>query len=75
MDNTEFYINSHLEKPYKIIPPYFDLIVFFLCKPSPNTKLFDLSVIPTDIDIEIDKDIDRSYLIPNIVFLKTLWSL
>lgn len=38
-------------------------------------KLFDLSVIPTDIDIEIDKDIGRSYLIPNIVFLKTLWSL
>lgn len=75
LNNTEFYINSHLEKPYKIILPYFDLIVFFLCKPSPNTKLFDLSVIPTDIDIEIDKDIDRSYLIPNIVFLKTLWSL
>ncbi|MEE3711978.1 hypothetical protein V2I22_03005 [Campylobacter sp. CLAX-7218-21] len=33
-------------------------------------KLFDLSVISTDIDIEIDKDIDRSYLIPNIVFFK-----
>ena len=33
-------------------------------------KLFDLSVIPTDIDIEIDKDIDHSYLIPNIVFFK-----
>ncbi|WP_141082868.1 hypothetical protein, partial [Campylobacter vicugnae] len=29
-----------------------------------------MSVIPTDIDIEIDKDIDRSYLIPNIVFFK-----
>ncbi len=64
MDNTEFYTNSHLEKPYKIIFPYFDLIAFFLCKPNPNTKLFDLSVIPTD------KDIDRSYLIPNIVFFK-----
>lgn len=70
MDNTEFYINSHLEKPYKIILPYFDLIAFFLCKPNPKMTLFDLSVIPTDKDIEIDKDIDRSYLIPNIVFFK-----
>ena len=70
LDNTEFYVNSHLEKPYKIILPYFDLIAFFLCKPNPKMKLFDLSVIPTDIDIEIDKDIDRSYLIPNIVFFK-----
>ena len=69
LDNTEFYI-SHLEKPYKIILLYFDLIAFFLCKPNPKMKLFDLSVIPTDIDIEIDKDIDRSYLIPNIVFFK-----
>ena len=70
LDNTEFYVNSHLEKPYKIILPYFDLIAFFLCKPNPKMKLFDLSVIPTDKDIEIDKDIDRSYLIPNIVFFK-----
>ena len=52
------------------ILPYFDLIAFLLCKPNPKMKLFDLSVIPTDIDIEIDKDIDRSYLIPNIVFFK-----
>lgn len=64
LDNTEFYINSHLEKPYKIIFPYFDLIAFFLCKPNPKMKMFDLSVIPTD------KDIDRSYWIPNIVFFK-----
>ncbi|WP_289243029.1 hypothetical protein [uncultured Campylobacter sp.] len=70
LDNTEFYVNSHLEKPYKIILPYFDLIAFFLCKPNPKMKLFDLSVISTDKDIEIDKDIDRSYLIPNIVFFK-----
>lgn len=70
LDNTEFDILSHLEKPYKIILPYFDLIAFFLCKPNPKMKLFDLSVIPTDKDIEIDKDIDRSYLIPNIVFFK-----
>ncbi|MEE3711848.1 hypothetical protein V2I22_02315 [Campylobacter sp. CLAX-7218-21] len=33
-------------------------------------KLFDLSLIPSDKDIEIDRDIDRSYLIPNIVFFK-----
>lgn len=33
-------------------------------------KLFDLSLIPSDRDIEIDRDIDRSYLIPNIVFFK-----
>ena len=70
MDNTQFYTNSHLENPYKIILPYFELIAFFLCKPNPKMKLFDLSVISTDIDIEIDKDIDRSYLIPNIVFFK-----
>ncbi|WP_297984859.1 hypothetical protein [uncultured Campylobacter sp.] len=70
LNNTEFYVNSHLEKPNKVILPYFDLIAFFLCKPNPNTKLFDLSVIPTDKDVEIDKDIDRSYLIPNIVFFK-----
>ena len=71
LDNTEFYVNSHLEKPYKIILPYFDLIAFFLCKPNPKMKLFDLSIIPTDDkDIEIDKDIDHSYLIPNIVFFK-----
>lgn len=33
-------------------------------------KLFDLSLIPSDRNIEIDMDIDRSYLIPNIVFFK-----
>ena len=50
--------------------PYFDLIAFFLCKPNPKMKLFDLSIIPSDMEIEIDKDIDRSYLIPNLVFFK-----
>ncbi|MBO7155483.1 MAG: hypothetical protein J6V67_06300, partial [Campylobacter sp.] len=70
LNNTEFYVNSHLEKPNKVILPYFDLIAFFLCKPNPKMKLFDLSVIPSDRDIEIDPELDYSYLIPNIVFFK-----
>lgn len=70
LDNTEFYHAAFTNRPDYIALPYFDLIAFFLCKPNPKMKLFDLSVIPTDIDIEIDKDIDCSYLIPNIVFFK-----
>ncbi|MEE3695070.1 hypothetical protein V2I21_08075 [Campylobacter sp. CLAX-22107-21] len=70
LDNTEFYHAAFTNRPDYVALPYFDLIAFFLCKPNPKMKLFDLSVIPTDKDIEIDKDIDRSYLIPNIVFFK-----
>ncbi|WP_180383473.1 hypothetical protein [Campylobacter devanensis] len=70
LDNTEFYHAAFTNRPDYVALPYFDLIAFFLCKPNPKMTLFDLSVIPTDIDIEIDKDIDRSYLIPNIVFFK-----
>ena len=70
LPNTEFYHAAFSWYPDSKSLPYFDLIAFFLCKPNPKMKLFDLSVIPTDIDIEIDKDIDRSYLIPNIVFFK-----
>lgn len=70
LPNTEFYHAAFSWYPDSKSLPYFDLIAFFLCKPNPKMKLFDLSVIPTDKDIEIDKDIDRSYLIPNIVFFK-----
>ena len=70
LPDTEFYHAAFQDRPTSISLPYFDLIAFFLCKPNPNTKLFDLSVILTDKDIEIDRDIDRSYLIPNIVFFK-----
>lgn len=70
LPETEFYSMSISNHANSVSLPYFDLIAFFLCKPNPKMKLFDLSVIPTDIDIEIDKDIDRSYLIPNIVFFK-----
>ncbi|WP_236863676.1 hypothetical protein [Campylobacter devanensis] len=70
LPNTEFHEAAQSWLPNSISLPYFDLIAFFLCKPNPKMKLFDLSVIPTDIDIEIDKDIDRSYLIPNLVFFK-----
>ena len=67
---TELHMFAWYDRHNSISLPYFDLIAFFLCKPNPNMKLFDLSVIPTDKDVEIDKDIDRSYLIPNIVFFK-----
>ncbi|WP_180380937.1 hypothetical protein [Campylobacter devanensis] len=68
--NSEFYVNARLNTPNSVSLPYFDLIAFFLCKPNPKMKLFNLSLIPSDKDIEIDSDIDRSYLIPNIVFFK-----
>ncbi|MDD5786934.1 MAG: hypothetical protein PUD19_07415, partial [Campylobacter lanienae] len=68
--NSESYINARLNTPNSVSLPYFDLISFFLCKPNSKMKLFDLSLIPSDRDIEIDRDIDRSYLIPNIVFFK-----
>ncbi|WP_181565932.1 hypothetical protein [Campylobacter hyointestinalis] len=68
--NTELVQGVYNSHPNAISLPYFDIIAFLLCKPNPKMKLFDLNVIPTDIDIEIDKDIDRSYLIPNIVFFK-----
>ena len=68
--NSESYINARPNTPNSVSLPYFDLISFFLCKPNPKMKLFDLSLIPNDKDIEIDRDIDRSYLIPNIVFFK-----
>ena len=70
LPNTEFYHAAKSWLPDSKSLPYFDLIAFLLCKPNPKMKLFDLSVIPTDKDIEIDKDIDRSYLMPNIVFFK-----
>lgn len=70
LEYTEFYHAAFIDRPDSIILPYFDIIAFLLCKPNLNMKLFDLSVIPTDKDVEIDKDIDRSYLIPNIVFFK-----
>ncbi|MEE3695085.1 hypothetical protein V2I21_08150 [Campylobacter sp. CLAX-22107-21] len=70
LPNTEFYEAAQSWLPNSVSLPYFDLISFFLCKPNPKMKLFDLSIIPSDIEIEIDKDIDRSYLIPNIVFFK-----
>ncbi|WP_236847690.1 hypothetical protein [Campylobacter devanensis] len=70
LENSEFYANARLNTPNSVSLPYFDLIAFFLCKPNPKMKLFDLSLIPSDRDIEIDRDIDRSYLIPNIVFFK-----
>lgn len=70
LENSEFYILARPNTPNSVSLPYFDLISFFLCKPNPKMKLFDLSLIPSDKDIEIDRDIDRSYLIPNIVFFK-----
>ncbi|ARR00119.1 hypothetical protein [Campylobacter porcelli] len=70
LPDTEFYSMSISNHTNSISLPYFDLIAFFLCKPNPNMELFDLSVIPNDKDIEIDRDIDRSHLIPNIVFFK-----
>ncbi|QKF69627.1 hypothetical protein [Campylobacter hyointestinalis] len=70
LPDTEFYHAAFQDRPNSINLPYFDLIAFFLCKPNLKMKLFDLSLIPSDRDIEIDRDIDRSYLIPNIVFFK-----
>jgi hypothetical protein len=70
LEYTEFYHAAFIDRSDSIILPYFDIIALLLCNPNPNMKLFDLSVIPTDKDIEIDKDIDHSYLIPNIVFFK-----
>ncbi|WP_236848007.1 hypothetical protein [Campylobacter devanensis] len=70
LPDTEFYHAAFQGRPNSINLPYFDLIAFFLCKPNPKMKLFDLSLIPSDKDIEIDSDIDRSYLIPDIVFFK-----
>ncbi|WP_258460647.1 hypothetical protein [Campylobacter hyointestinalis] len=70
LPDTEFYHAAFQDRPNSINLPYFDLIAFFLCKPNPKMKLFDLSLIPSDRDIEIDRDIDRSYLIPNIVFFR-----
>ena len=70
LSDTEFYSMAISNHQNSIIIPYFDLIAFFLCKPNPNTKLFDLSVIPIDKDVEIDPELDYSYLIPNIVFFK-----
>ncbi len=70
LPDTEFYHAAFQDRPNSINLPYFDLIAFFLCKPNSKMKLFDLSLIPSDKDIEIDSDIDRSYLIPNIVFFK-----
>ncbi|WP_236847970.1 coiled-coil domain-containing protein [Campylobacter devanensis] len=70
LENSEFYILARPNTPNSVSLPYFDLIAFFLCKPNSKMKLFDLSLIPSDKDIEIDRDIDRSYLIPNIVFFK-----
>ena len=67
---TELHMFAWFDSLNSINLPYFDLIAFFLCKPNPKMKLFDLSLIPSDRDIEIDSDIDRSYLIPNIVFFK-----
>ncbi|MEE3694750.1 hypothetical protein V2I21_06445 [Campylobacter sp. CLAX-22107-21] len=70
LENSEFYILARPNTPNSVSLPYFDLIAFFLCKPNSKMKLFNLSLIPSDKDIEIDRDIDRSYLIPNIVFFK-----
>ena len=70
LPDTEFYHAAFQGHPNSINLPYFDLIAFFLCKPNLKMKLFDLSLIPSDKDIEIDRDIDRSYLIPNIEFFK-----
>ncbi|WP_236845494.1 hypothetical protein [Campylobacter devanensis] len=70
LPDTEFYHAAFQGRPNSINLPYFDLIAFFLCKPNSKMKLFDLSLIPSDKDIEIDSDIDRSYLIPDIVFFK-----
>ena len=70
LPDTEFYHAAFQGHPNSINLPYFDLISFFLCKPNLKMKLFDLSLIPSDRNIEIDRDIDRSYLIPNIVFFK-----
>ena len=67
---TELHMFAWFDSLNSINLPYFDLIAFFLCKPNPKMKLFDLSLIPSDRDIEIDSDIDRSYLIPDIVFFK-----
>ena len=67
---TELHMFAWFDSLNSINLPYFDLISFFLCKPNPKMKLFDLSLIPSDRDIEIDRDIDRSYLIPDIVFFK-----
>ncbi|ARQ98539.1 sugar transferase [Campylobacter devanensis] len=68
--NSESYINARPNTTNSVSLPYFDLIAFFLCKPNSKMKLFDLNLIPSDKDIEIDRDIDRSYLMPNIVFFK-----
>ncbi|WP_236846928.1 hypothetical protein [Campylobacter devanensis] len=70
LENSESYINARPNTPNSVSLPYFDLIAFFLCKPNSKMKLFDLNLIPSDKDIEIDRDIDRSYLMPNIVFFK-----
>ena len=67
---TEFYIDSFYDTPESVLLNHFDLIAFFLCKPNPKMKLFDLSVIPSDTDIKIDPELDCSHLIPNIVFFK-----
>ncbi|MCI7364618.1 MAG: hypothetical protein MSH23_06260 [Campylobacter lanienae] len=67
---TELHMFAWFDSLNSINLPYFDLIAFFLCKPNSKMKLFDLSLIPSYKDIEIDRDIDRSYLIPNIVFFK-----
>ena len=70
LPNTEFYHAAFSWFPDSKLVPYFDLIAFFLCKPNPKIKLFDLSIIPSDTDIEIDPELDCSHLIPNIVFFK-----
>ncbi|MDL0088637.1 hypothetical protein [Campylobacter gastrosuis] len=70
LPNTEFYVNSHLEKPNLLILQYFDLIALLLCKPNPNEKLISLDTISFDTDMLINKEIDLSYLIPNIVFFR-----
>lgn len=70
LPDTEFYHAAFQGRPNSINLPYFDLIAFFLCKPNPKMKLFDLNLISSDRNIEIDSDIDRSYLIPDIVFFK-----
>ncbi|WP_236848462.1 hypothetical protein [Campylobacter devanensis] len=64
-----------MRQEYNKNPIYRVLYLFigfyrFVRTPNPKMKLFDLSLIPSDKDIEIDRDIDRSYLIPNIVFFK-----
>lgn len=70
IDNTEFCITSYLENPNLLILNYFDLIALLLCKPNPNEKLISLDAISSDTDMLINKEIDLSYLIPNIVFFR-----